>query len=204
MMTKELFDAIEKHDLKRTRELLCAGANPNEGRTSAPWRSPLNAAIEEIDEGGAIEALVLLLRHGALVDGTENSGNASPLLIAVYNHQLDAARILLASGADPIMTDDEGEWPLSRSVMDGNLEMTTLLLMCAEPSTINKSGGPTGMNLLGMAVYRLNLPIVKLLLDAGADAEVLDSDRRTAREHMPPRNVANQEAWDAVKATLER
>lgn len=58
------------------------------------------------------------------------------------------------------------------------------------------------MTALGLAASRLDIPMLTLLLQAGADPEVLDADSRTARKCLPPREPHNQEAWDAAAALL--
>ena len=58
------------------------------------------------------------------------------------------------------------------------------------------------MTALGLAASRLDVPMLELLLQAGAEPEALDADSRTARECLPPREPHNQEAWDAAAALL--
>ncbi len=58
------------------------------------------------------------------------------------------------------------------------------------------------MSALGRAASRLDVPMLELLLRAGADPEALDLDRQRARERLPSRDSENQEAWDAVAALL--
>ena len=67
-MSKELFEAIEKHDVELLARLLREGANPNELKAGWPEWLPLQAAVDDLAEGGPVEALTLLLRHGARVD----------------------------------------------------------------------------------------------------------------------------------------
>ena len=60
----------------------------------------------------------------------------------------------------------------------------------------------SGMNALGSAASGLDLPLVELLLKAGADPLVEDIDRQIAREHLPPREKSDPKLWDAVAALL--
>jgi|GEM_PF-1460957 len=198
-MPTELIEAIQEHALDRVAELLSRGADPNTGDAKHPEWVPIKSAIEELADGGPIEAMILLLRSGAVVEGKGTPGDATPLLVAVINKQLEAARILLGCGANPNVRDDEGDSPLRMSVEKDDREMATLLLRCGADKTINSFGGFSGMTALGRAVWQLNVPMVKLLLDAGADPESLDLDFKTALERLPPNEMADPERVAAVK-----
>jgi uncharacterized protein len=135
-MSLELFEAIERHDLPSLAALLAAGADPNADHPAQPSWVPLKAAVEELAEGGPIGAVVLLLRHGAVVDGGRAPGGATPLIVAALNRQAEAIRILLAAGVNPRARDDEGDTPLSLCVRSGDLMTADLLRLCgvgAEP-----------------------------------------------------------------------
>ena len=177
-MSTNLFEAIDRHDLDRLAELLASGADPNE-KTSVPVYSiytPLMAAVGAFADGCPIDAIVLLLRHGASVNGLGFPYEASPLLVAVRLRLPEAARILLAAGADTNVCDDEGDSPLRVSVEHGDLVMAELLLRCGATGTIDEGGGVTSMTALGRAASDLNLPMIELLLKAGADPDAEDSD----------------------------
>src|SRR5262245_1537841 len=81
-----LFAAIEEHDLDRLVRLLAGGTDPNAKKPAPPGWLPLHEAIEQIEDGGSIEALVLLLRSGARVEG---DGGDTPLLMALYREQAE-------------------------------------------------------------------------------------------------------------------
>ncbi|MFE8603931.1 ankyrin repeat domain-containing protein [Archangium violaceum] len=201
-MSTELFEAIEKHDVERLATLLSAGADPNAIKHEWPEWLPLHAAVEELEYGGPVEALVLLLRHGARIDGLGADRNATPLLMAIFRRQTEAVRLLLAAGADPNFKGSEGDSPLRACVELGEHAMAALLLLCGAARTIDESGGLSGMSALGRAASRLDVPMIELLLRAGADPEASDLDRKKARERLPPRDAENQETWDTAAALL--
>jgi hypothetical protein len=58
------------------------------------------------------------------------------------------------------------------------------------------------MTALGRAASRLNLSMIKLLLEAGADPKALDDDHRTARERLPEREMTSAQIWDAAAGLL--
>jgi ankyrin repeat protein len=203
-MSTELFEAIEQHDLNRLAALLAGGANPNATQAQGYGWRPLHAAIEELEQGGSIETLVLLLRHDAAGDGWDAAHDATSLLMALFRGQHEAVRMLLAAGADPNVVGGEGDSPLRWSVELGDRETVAMLLRCGADKTIDGAGGASGMTALGRAVSQLNIPMIVLLLDAGADPEALDADRRTARERLPPRETVDPQAWDAAVGLLGR
>lgn len=203
-MSTELFEAIEKHDLDRLSALLSGGADPNASKPEWPGWPALHAAINQLEEGGPIEALLLLLRHGASANGPSTPQDAPPLLMALFRNQPEAVRLLLAAGADPNLAGSEGDSPLRWCVEQGDRAMAAMLLRCGARRTLDEPGGPSGMTALGLAARRLDIPMLELLLQAGAAPEALDADRRTARQHLPPRSPENSQAWEAAVALLGR
>lgn len=198
----ELLAALEAHDPDRLLAALRSGADPNLRSSDPPHWTPLHAAIEELENDGSIDAIVLLLRHGAQVDLRDGSGDATPLLMAVFRGQLEAVRLLLAAGADPGSVGAEGDSPLRVAVERGARDLAELLLRAGADRTIDGAGGPSGMSALGRAAFHLDVAMIELLLRHGARPAALDADRRTARDHMPARTVSNLEAWDAAAQRL--
>jgi len=192
-MSNALLEAIQTRDVDRVAQLLAAGADPNEpgksrygGRPEYPFHAAIGE-LEQFDEddsggpepAGPIESVVLLLRHGARVQGWDVNKEGDPLLTAVMMNHIEAVRILLAQGADPNVCDNAGTAPLRWCAEKGYLEMARLLLLCGATKTIHEGAGPTGMNALGFAVTRLNVDMVRLLLAHGADPRIEDVDDTT-------------------------
>lgn len=201
-MSSEIFDAIEAHDMDLLTLALSRGDDPNAlGAEPLGWQ-PLHAAIEELEYGGPIEALVLLLRYGAKVDAYDAQQDTTPLLMAVFRGQTAAICILLTAGADPNVVGSEGDSPLRWSVEQHNLEMAAMLLRCGATKTLDRGGGPSGMNALGRAAMGLDLPMLELLLRMGADPEAHDLDGRKAFERLPPRTEDRAADWNAAMALL--
>jgi ankyrin repeat protein len=201
-MNGSLFEAIEQHDVRRLAMLLAAGVDPNVVNVRNVRWSPLMSAVEELEEGGTIEAVILLLQHGASVNVLEPEPDTTPILVAVHCKQIEAARILLSAGADPNVQTDTGDTPLRLSVEQGDYAMARLLLICGAEKTINESGGPSGMNALGRAVWMLNGRIVELLLEFGADPTSPDLDQQLAHERLPTWDATNSQAWEMIMGLL--
>ena len=202
-MSSNLFDAIDRHDLTLLAALLQAGADPNVERPSQASWFPLKLAVSELDDGGPIGAVELLLQHGALPDGGGDPGGNTALIQAAMYGQVEAARLLLAAGADPNVRDDEGDSPLRLAVEKRNYELAALLLRWGAEKTIHDFGGLSGMSALGRAAWGLDIPMIKLLLGAGADPNTPDLDRRTAKERLPPREESDPKLWDAAATLLK-
>jgi ankyrin repeat protein len=194
-----LFAALEAHDLDALASALAAGADPNALKPAPPHWSPLHEAIEQIEDGGSIEAIILLLRHGAAIEGSEGD---TPLLMAVYRDQPDAVRLLLGAGANPNVRGTEGDSPLRVVVERGDHATTATLLRCGAAQTIDESGAPTGASALGIAAKRLDVPMIQLLLQAGADPAARDADGLTARDRLPAPSPENQQAHSSVEQLL--
>lgn len=203
-MSTDLFNAIEQHDLNRVTELLSHGADPNASQSQWPGYTALQAAIEELEYGGPFEILSLLLRHGADVNGWDADHDATPLLMALFRGQREAAQLFLDAGADPNVRGSEGDSPLRLCVEHQDYKMVTRLLGIGAGKRINEFGEPRGLSALGIAAEHLNIPMIELLLNASADPEALDEDCQTAREHLPPRKKCDPQAWDKLMDLLSR
>lgn len=203
-MESGLFNAIEEHDLGRLAAMLKSGADPNAEPSDQPSWVPLKLAVGELADGGPIEAVILLLRHGAVADGGGEPGGATALILAAMDGQLEAARLLLAAGGDPNVVDDEGDSPLRLCAERGDRDMAALLLLCGADRTIERAGGLSGNTALGWAAAKLDLPMIELLLRAGADSGTTDADRERPSDHLPPRTPENAALWDAAAVLLGR
>jgi ankyrin repeat protein len=103
--------SIRARDIDRLAELLASGADPNIPSTSGS--TPLLVAVyelealSELEPGGPIDAVVLLLRYGVRANDWNEGHRTTPLLEAVMINHIEAVRILLAAGADPNVRGEE-------------------------------------------------------------------------------------------------
>ncbi|MBK8257638.1 MAG: ankyrin repeat domain-containing protein [Polyangiaceae bacterium] len=196
-MSETLFDAIRAGDTVRLAELL--GADPNAHAEAPDGFTPLQTAISELDDARNVDAIVLLLRHGAQVNNWDRHRESTPLLMAVFRNQGEAVRMLLAAGADPNVRGDEGYSPLRFCAQEGFVEMARLLLLCGATKTINEWGGERAMTALGLAARGLHVEMVKLLLAFGADPHARDVDRFTALDCLRLVDAAEAAAQDRLE-----
>lgn len=188
-MSKLLIDAINTHDIDRLAKLLAAGENPNASFEPGYGYTSLDGAVCALElksaheAPDAIDAVVLLLRYGADVNRWDDEPpTTTPLLTAVKGNQIEAVRLLLAAGADPNVRDEEGETPLRLFTKIESLEMVRLLLHCG--ADMYRSGGMDGMNSISLAATRLNIDLVRIFLNHGADPNVPDNDGMTVLENI--------------------
>jgi len=197
-MSKELFAAIEQHDAAQVKTLLAGGADPNEPQSDERGLRPLQEAIFALCDGGEVDVLQVLIEHGADVNAWDANRDLTPLLTAVCEQEVEALEVLVRAGADPNVRGGEGDTPLRISAEVGSLAMAALLLYAGAARTINDWGGLSGLTALGHAAFRLDLPMIKLLLAAGADPRAPDEDDRPAHFHLPPRAESDSQTWDAA------
>ncbi|MCL2450097.1 MAG: ankyrin repeat domain-containing protein [Polyangiaceae bacterium] len=200
-MAHDLFSAIATGDLHRLSVLLEAGADPNARKPVPPQWLALHEAIEALESNPSTDSILLLLRHGAHVDG---DGGDTPLLMALYRARPEVARIFLAAGADVNVRGPEGDSPLRWAVQRSDCAMAATLLRCGGVRTIDEAGGPLGATALGIAAIRLDVEMIALLLRFGANANALDIDRMTAQERLPPADASNADLRSLAAHLLSR
>jgi ankyrin repeat protein len=88
------------------------------------------------------------------------------------------------------------------AVERGDRVTAATLLRCGAQATINEVGAPTGASALGIAALRLDVPVIELLLQAGADPDAVDADHLTARDRLPSRTPENAKAREAAERLL--
>lgn len=223
-MTSALIRAITDHDRDGIVRLLSRGMDPN--APDGDGRRPVHVAIREVDFGGEIEVIKLLLKYGANVNEPQRRVEGSPwdvfdeetpiLLVCdrrttsplevVQSSRIEVARLLLEAGADPNVRRADGESPLRLCVQARDLAMATLLLNYGADQTINEYGGGGGLALtaLAYAASDFNVPMIQLLLGAGANPQTREECGETARDWLPPREECDPQLWDAAIELLSR
>lgn len=208
----ELFEAVERHDVARVAYLLGHGASANASLEDDPAWSVLCAAVLELKRQGPMEPVVLLLRSGAATGEGLLLALTSELATGEVFARKDkepALSLLLAAGADPNYSDATGWSPLLSAVRERDLNAAATLLRCGATRTIDRMGVPPGTNPLGLAVGNLDVEMVKLLLDHGADP-LAEIDLQIARDHLYEalpghrEKCGNPGAWDVIAALLPR
>lgn len=166
-LERALFDAARSGRVDRALELLDAGADAH----------ALPPASSRDQRSLAVLAAVLpdlrLLRAliGQGVDLNHAHAGMTPLLAATrdsWHGRPDAVTTLLANGADPRVTDSDGNTPLHHAARSSDPGVVALLRdAAAEIDAVNQDG----LTPLGVACVAGNWRLAKFLLERGARPE---------------------------------
>ncbi len=174
--TEEEFYGKHPQALARVREMLEAGADPNDFGERGYSALVLAVAIDsEFVEEDSCEITRLLLENGADVSLGELSG-FSPLHTAVGMHNAKATKILIDAGADPNTSWSDGATPLMDAATRGPIEIAELLLDAGADVDCRTFEGVTAL----MYAAAVDVERVELLLDHGAALDLRDHQGATA------------------------
>jgi len=124
---------------------------------------------------GDLRAMKRYIAEGADVNAPDESMNISPLAWSVSHGQTEATRLLIKSGAEVDIKDDNGSTPLHSAVVFGRADIAKLLVENgANPQVRNGDGATpadvlhldwrtTGFigGLMGVEVERENIPVMQ-------------------------------------------
>jgi ankyrin repeat protein len=198
----ELVAAIVRHDAAGVERLLAAGADPN-ARDEEGWR-PLHVAVAHAQGPAGLAVLRVLVERGADVNATDANGKEAPIATACDPPNPAAARLLLEAGADPEVNRADGETPLLLAAASRHVELAELLLRHGATKTMDEPGGVLWWSPLTHAVDNFDVPMIELLIRAGADPAAPGENGETARDYMPPREQHDPQKWDRVMEMLGR
>ena len=127
--------------------------------------------VKALQDGKSDDALKLLKSKPTLVNARDFNGETA-LIAAIKNRDSDWTGYLLNQGADPDLADDSGDTPLIAAARAGFQDAVGWLVgLNAKVDATNRAGETA----LIVAVERRQVPIVRLLLQAGADPDKADS-----------------------------
>lgn len=121
-----------------------------------------------------LEAANVLIKKGANIHLTE-SRSVNAFLWAVIASNLEIAQLLLDHGADVNSVDNDGESALGIAIHNNHYAMVRLLLLHnARVNTLRETRKP-----LMMAAVTGNIPTTRLLMEYGADVNIINDTGQT-------------------------
>ncbi|CAN2103767.1 ankyrin repeat domain-containing protein [Wolbachia pipientis] len=215
VMKQRMFDAIERNDVDKVRELIDHGANVNS--QGYEDRAPVCYAVEV----GNLDMVRLLIDNGADVNARDDE-NKTSLHWAAHKGYLDMVKYLISKEADIGAKANGGRTPLHYAAQEGKLDVVKYLVW-EKHADINArdSGGQTPLdyatnsknnnvveylkqaqldlnNELSNAVVENNIDKVKESIRRGADVNTKVKNGRT-----PLHYAAQEGKLDVVKYLVE-
>jgi len=144
----------------------------------------------------------LLLEAGANIDARNKAGR-TPLMMTAYNNrdQEKASAMLLEKGANPNLTDNKGNTFLHQLVAgNSSKNPTQTMALLTKPGTTLDLSNRVGSRALIKAVKKQNVAIVKQLLAAGADPNVLNKRRHSLLYSVTSCKAEKQAIFEALLA----
>ena len=133
----------------------------------------------------------------------QNNAKLTPLHVAVLKKQTDAVALLLQNGADPSLTDVDGNTPIhlaSADMSNQSLCLKLLLLNSCHKNLKLDTVNHAGLAPLHIAVNSINGQSVRLLLTAGADVNCCEQKRGRAALHL----AVKKRASDIIMTLLDQ
>ena len=201
--SRELLIAINARDSKRVASLLEEGVCPNsfaEIETYLGPVRPLEVALSEVEDGGPLTVVRMLINAGADVNAWDSDCEYTPIHVV---SRLDSARLLLENNADVNRKSSFGELPLVCASSEGDYELVKLFLEFGATKAINEEGFPQYVSALTCAAQNLDVSMVELLLNNGADPGTRDADGDSVYDYLE-RREDTAEAYQQILRLLKR
>jgi Ran GTPase-activating protein (RanGAP) involved in mRNA processing and transport len=136
---------------------------------------------------------------------TEESESITRMLIAATQGDTDAVRELICSGVPVDATDETGETALIRAARSGCEDVVLYLVKEAHATVDHVPEQGDGWTAAMFAAYYGRKTIVRLLIAAGASAELADKSGSTVLDIEPCIGASKDEITNAIEAgTIDR
>lgn len=165
------FDLIKKGNIEVLEELIISKTDMSEISEYGLNALHYAASLMQVDVMRLLLAKKLFKADEAIKEG-RYAGNTALHWVCLAAERyperaIEAVELLLANGADMKAKDRDGYTPLFSAVSSGHVELVKFLLETGED--VNSSGGDYDESLLHFAMAPCKRPMLKLLIDSGAD-----------------------------------
>ncbi|MDH5714115.1 MAG: ankyrin repeat domain-containing protein [Candidatus Aminicenantes bacterium] len=133
---------------------------------------------------GNTEVMKSIIDAGADINTTSHARGWSPLHQAALSGWLDAARLLIEEGAELNTKGRFGNTPLQLGLLGGNREAEAVAVLLLESGADGNTKALTGDTPLLTAVQKGFSKAVKLMLEKGADVQVLEKETNRTLLHI--------------------
>lgn len=152
--------------------------------------------VEAVGKGDNDKALDLLKSKPNLINARDFNGRTA-LIAAIQNRDSNWAGYLLNEGADPNLAESDGDTPLIAASKLGLSQVAEWLIgMGAKVDDSNHMGETA----LIIAVQQRELPLVRLLLDHGANPDKADSAQGFSARDYAKRDSRSPDILKAIEA----
>jgi ankyrin repeat protein len=208
-MSDQLFTAIHNNDVKQVGELIerepvMARARNQHGVSALMLAMYENKPeivtllrgiagdldLYEAAAVGDIARLHTLLGQDASQANSSSSDGFTPLHLACFFRQLEAAQTLLAAGADANSVSASRISVIHSAAASNETAIVRMVLAAGADPNVQQQGGYTALQ---SAAMHNNVEMTKALLQAGADRSIKSYEGLTAAE-MAARNNADEAA----------
>ena len=159
--------ACEQNNADAINVLLNAGADT--GIANTDGNTCLHAAVNENSSRDILQALI---DHGADVNA-ENMNNTTPLMMACWDGNVDPVDALLNAGADPNITDPNGDSCIHFAV-HGECSIEAIQAIVDHGADVNAANISNETALI-ISCENGNLDAISVLLNAGADPGIANA-----------------------------
>lgn len=170
---KSFYAPVKSGDVDKVLQLLAMGVDPNHKFENHNNDTPLHVA----SEAGFPLLVHSLVQAGASID-LVNNNLYTPIMLAVEKKRISVVQYLLMAQAQLDVKSEEGMTCVHLAACGGNVFLCRIILENAyHKINVQDEGGWTP---LVWAAEHKNYGVVKLLLDKGGDANIMDKEKNIA------------------------
>ena len=170
-----LMVACKKGNMDAMYVLLNAGADPHIADSNG------NTCMHHAIVGGCSkEVLQVIIDHGADVNSTNND-SVTALMVACKKGNVDATYALLKAASNPDIADSNGNTCMYHAIV-GSFSKEVLQAIIDQGADVN-STNKEGVTALMAACRKGNMDVIYVLLKAGVDPHISDSNGNTWIHH---------------------